>query len=129
MNPELPDIKQIGAEALRDLLNNLTQAKAFAIEQAPEFCQQLVARGMWMPGFSAALCAFALSILCAISAFILWRSARGKMDVGDAICACAFSGVPAIFLTIGFVINSHQALSVYIAPKVFLVEEIGRMLK
>lgn len=134
MNPEMPDINRMSAEALRDLLNNLTQAKQFAIEQAPEFCQQIVARGMILPAVTGFLL-LAFAILA--TAVFVWGvvlhlrgSKSGSIDkeIGG-VATAVVSFMAGILLWIGAVHHLYSSLSVYIAPKVYLVEEITRMIK
>lgn len=127
MNVE-PDLKSLGTQALQDLLNNLTQAKGFILDQAPELCQQLVARGMYMP-LAHAVIALIVVIVC--SAIILGGIMLIKKDrdwaEGAPILIIPLVG--ALFSTFVVFDKACTALSIYIAPKVFLVEEITRMLK
>ena len=132
MNPELPDLKQIGVEALRDLLNNLTQAKGFILDQAPEFCQQLVMRGYVMPAMMAAF----LFVGCAVSLLVCAWGFKGmvvEQKSTDAemarFFAFLFGCIGGIVFFIATCANVMSCVSVYIAPKVFLVEEITRMIK
>ncbi len=132
------EIKQMGVQALQDLLNNLTQAKQFAVEQAPEFCQQLIARGMWLPFFTAIAAIIGCALTAAIARWsmpafakesrkcILEQNVASLMGTGT-LNATLF--VVAPLLLVAAYQNAMSALSVYVAPKVFLVEEITRMLK
>lgn len=123
------ELKSLGTQALQDLMNNLTQAKGFVLGQAPEFCQQLVARQyVEIAGWTAFGCA--LGVLAAV----LWKNVFRKheddcMEAEFAFfrwtAAIVFT-VPATFLVISGACNF---LRLYVAPKVFLVEEIARMLK
>lgn len=138
MNLETPDLKTIGAEALRDLLNNLTQAKGFILDQAPDFCQQLVMRGMVMPFvgcavaiLGAAVC-FRLGAWCSRDGCRILKEGgpeyRADMEMTRSFQFCMLITAGVVGIVIGL-IAGFQALSVYVAPKVFLVEEITRMLK
>jgi hypothetical protein len=132
------ELKSLGTQALQDLMNNLTQAKSFAVEQAPEFCQQLIARGLWLNGATGGvLLAIALVLLgvAAISAYIIHRECRdgiGESREGVMI-PCIFAAIISLVASIPTLICGLQycraALAVYVAPKVYLVEEIARMIK
>ncbi len=125
---ESPDLKQLGTQALQDLLNNLTQAKGFVLSQAPEFCQQLVMRG-------AIDCAVVgIGCICGIAALaFLLRLVRRNWDNVDQVGVWVFGGIFGSFAFIGlsvFLLASiRDFLCVCIAPKVYLVETLMRMLK
>jgi len=123
MNPEL---EQISKQALQDLLNNLTQAKGFLIEQAPEFCQQIIAKGMILPLFTGCILAVASVVL----SFFTYKLGKWLIEKDDGtvllLLPPAFGVVMMLVTTIT---NFYQALSVYIAPTVYLVEQLSGMIK
>lgn len=137
MNVE-PDLKSLGTQALQDLLNNLTQAKGFILDQAPEFCQQLVARGYIMPLFVSLVCMCLCAAVAACTFLAFRKACRIKKESGEAYArneeipleVGSFFGALATPLLLAISLcHAHTALYVYVAPKVFLVEEITRMLK
>lgn len=123
------ELKSLGTQALQDLMNNLTQAKGFVLEQAPEFCQQLVARGMWMPAFVSMICTIGAIVGLAACIIITWRATRkGEWEVWQGVTAL-YGSIGVVALALAAIVKAHAALAVYVAPKVYLVEEIARMLK
>ncbi len=126
---ESPDIQNLSKQALQDLLNNLTQAKAFAIEQAPEFCQQLINRGMWLPFVSFIGMAMVCVLLLVATAVVYRAATKNDGDAVDKAFFCAFPVIGSIITAICASQCGMKALAVYIAPKVYLVEQITGMLK
>lgn len=123
------ELKSLGTQALQDLMNNLTQAKGFVLEQAPEFCQQLVTRGMWMPAFVAIATGITVLVLIVATAWIVRLCKRDVISVDGACFCAAWPVIGAIIMSIVSLHHLYKSVAVYIAPKVFLVEEIARMLK
>lgn len=133
------ELAKLGADALKDLLTNLTQAKGFVLEQAPDFCQQMIARDMVMPAFLSGVM-LALSLAALLFAILAGkRSYRAvanrphpNVQTGAEVgwgCGCVLACFGAPALLIAAICNAYVALAVYVAPKVFLVEQITRMLK
>ncbi len=124
----IPGAKELGEQALRDLYANLTQAKGFVIDQAPEFCQQLIVRDIAKHASAALICG--ILFLIAIPFFLkcyrhkptsTWDETRGL--------GCSLIGVAMVGLLIPTCLCSVQALCIYLAPKVYLVEQIAKMIK
>lgn len=117
-------IKSLSEQALRDLYSNLTQAKGFVLDQAPEFCQQLITRDIMVYASSAVLCG-----LCAILCLYVFLCCLWSDDDCTKVMGGTFSGVACVVLFAVVCTNAITALSIYIAPKVYLVEQLARMLK
>ena len=123
MNHEL---EQISKQALQDLLNNLTQAKGFLIEQAPEFCQQIIAKGMTLPLFTGCILAVASVVL----SFFTYKLGKWLIEKDDGTApVLLFPALGVVMMLVTTITNFYQALSVYIAPKVYLVEQLSGMIK
>lgn len=130
------ELKSLGTQALQDLMNNLTQAKGFVLEQAPEFCQQLVARGMAMRAMDCIgpcvwlLVALIMAVCCWAAA---WKYRKSKWLFDDPpIFGLGLVGAPILTaaIAISSLMNSLRGyIAISVAPKVYLVEEIARMLK
>jgi hypothetical protein len=126
------ELSRLGVDALKDLLANLTQAKGFVLEQAPEFCQQIVARGMILP-FVAGSVVCLMAVAAGIATYLTVRKAfreewEDSPKVGTVmIGALAFCGALGAFIS--GMSSLYCALSVYVAPKVYLVETITRMVR
>jgi hypothetical protein len=123
MDPELANLSK---QALLDLYNNLVQAKSFVISQAPDFCQQLVARALAINAFVMFLCIIGIGV--SIYLFCIGRKQQPKLgedpsgyfvsSVGFIVCSVAF-----------FVYSATEFISCYMAPKVYIVEQLSKMLK
>lgn len=124
---EAPELKQLGTQALQDLLTNLTQAKGFILEQAPEFCQQVIARQyVELAGWAA----WGLFLLTtgAIAAYFVHRD-REHRDGEITFLLSAGCAAPIFAGAFISIAQATNLIRLYVAPKVYLVEEIMRMLK
>lgn len=130
MDVESPstELSKLGAEALRDLYNNLAGVKAFALEQAPDVCQQMIRWQIANGILWAAL--LALFIIAWVScAAYTWRKADDDgVRIGPWIVAGG--SVITMFATMVITIEAFApAFKACIAPKLFLLEKIAAMLK
>ncbi len=110
-------ITDIGVKAATDLLNNLTQAKAFALEQAPDVLQQMVALEIHQ-------CIFVMigaGIVCIALWFIVYK-------IDDAEAQLFVSGV-SLLPFIGILCKGYDLMSVMTAPKVFLIHALSKMVR
>ncbi len=118
----------LGKEALRDLLGNLTQAKAFVLEQAPDFCRQLIARDMGLSLFLTLV----WFVLCVGSCVVGYQCVKlyHKHHQDDDYAPGAIIGffLGAFFFSF-MCICAYDALYIYLAPKVYLVEQLMKMVK
>jgi hypothetical protein len=133
-NDESQSFKQIGKQALQDLLNNLTQAKQFALAQAPDFCQQIVRHGVIMPfATGCAILTAALATL-SVTAYAIYRSSlhvnvEANADKCSGWYFLVFFGALFSCILVGVGMNwLLDALSVRVAPKVYLVKKLREML-
>ena len=128
------ELSKLGTQALQDLYNNLTQVKNFALEQAPDVLQQWVHREIVGNLFLAGI--GLLLIIFGSIAFFVIRNNLNKVkknneryDKSDFFMGFALlSTGPLIVGIIITIINVYHALLVYVAPKVFLIEQIRRLL-
>lgn len=127
------ETKDILNEFLKTLLEGVEQAGAFVKEQLPLVLQEYVAWGI-VEG--AAMC-----ILCSISVFVLCRlvvkwavpsakkaSSNGDLDIGYWMAAIimAIGCVPISFIAINGLLSAMKAL---IAPRVYLIEELSKLVQ
>ena len=117
-------IKSLSEQALRDLYGNLTQAKGFVLEQAPDFCRQLITRDIAIYVCSSIICGL-VAIVCLI---IFFRCFKSRSE-GAQVVGCTLSSILGAVLFAVSCTNAVQALSIYLAPKVYLVEQIAKMIK
>ena len=123
------EITKLGADALKDLLTNLTQAKGFVLEQAPDFCQQMCT---WAIVSSAI--GLLLWILASAAAIVLVYRLRSCVDaVGLPLISILIGILAGMFLFASFAAGvlpaATDGLKAYFAPKVYLVEQITHMVK
>jgi hypothetical protein len=114
-------IKSLGHEALRDLYNNLAGAKDFMLSQAPDVCRQVI---QW-----EIVCGVICAAVLACALFVSWRFIKAWRDKDEwelpwIISACALT-VGGPFLIMGIL----SAVKALIAPKLFLLEYIARLIK
>lgn len=126
MDVESNELSKLGAEALRDLYNNLAGVKQFALEQAPDVCQQMI---QWeiAQGVAAVACWVVVCVGCAVFAPRVYRIEQRQSGDGAATLVTStllVSISTAVMLGITF-----GALKAYCAPKLFLLEKIAAMLK
>jgi hypothetical protein len=126
------ELSKLGTQALQDLYNNLTQVKNFALEQAPDVLQQWVHREIVGDLFLAGI-GLLLMIYGSIVFFVIRNKMKknGKDITSDDACffgSMLLSFAPFIVGIIMTIVNVYQALLVYVAPKVFLIEQIRHLL-
>jgi hypothetical protein len=123
------EVEQLSQQSIAELLTSLTQAKGFVIEQAPEFCQQMITRGevdAWL------FIILSLAILCALTflAVVLFKQFKTEEWINESqlqiitvwVIACV---IPALW----FGVSLTTLITINVAPKVYLVEALMRMIK
>jgi len=127
-------LASLGKQALVDLLNNLTQAKDFAVGQLPDVCNQYVALGR----FSCAAM-FVCSLLLVLSAvlYVRWinrtyskfEKNHDNFDSDGMVLAYVIpTGAILVLATVLFC-ASMNSVSSWVAPKVYLISEIRELIK
>lgn len=127
MNPEAQELRAVTAQTLQELLNTLTQAKAFIISQAPDIAQEML---RW-----AVLSGILYFVLWVVAGAVLCKAAYTAYTINDDVpkfilaIFSVFGGIafiPLTIFTIGAVYEAAQALC---APKVYLIEHISSLIK
>lgn len=124
------NLQTLGKDALQDLYNNLVAAKAFAVEQAPDVCQQIIAWEITKGCITAAVMLLA-GIATAYGIKYVWRSVEDQADRVPAgfiitVVAIAYLCILGATTTCGPI---GTGLKAYIAPKVVLLEYVANALK
>lgn len=128
MDAESPatELSKLGAEALRDLYNNLAGVKAFALEQAPDVCQQMV---YWQIARSA-MAITALLIVGIALHFVIRAAVKYEWDRDVAGPMIGIFGGCAVVVAAGVAAcESVAAIQAIVAPKLFLLEKIASLIK
>ena len=121
-------LKDLGAQALHDLYQNLTGAKQFVLEQAPDICQQMIA---WQ--VAKGCVALSVFTIAAISLVFFVRG-MAKAEAADKPPEPYAAGiaVSVVLLVAGLatsVIEGGLALQAIVAPKLYLLERIAALVK
>lgn len=118
-------------ELIKELLNVINGTKEFVLAQAPDVARQIVLYETWV---SVAYIAISLIII----SLVWWRvypvvkleRAKEKYQNIDLLCSCwASIGAFTVILSIVIVINLSTLLKVTLAPKFFLLEFLGGLVK
>ena len=102
----------------------------FAAEQAPLLVQEFLAWTFWeatLAMIAWLLAAALLGLMC--RKFCKWgRAAVSYLDQNPLFLGCVLSGLFGLVMLIPAAINAHKMVKVSVAPRVVLVEEVGRIL-
>ena len=121
------NLANLGKQALVDLLNNLTQAKEFALSQLPDVCNQYVALGRFN-----CTAMFIGSILAFIAIPIYLRFVYRRIAHLESDPKIILNVFPSIALMVTSILlfgHSMNCISSWIAPKVYLIREISQLIK
>lgn len=114
------------AEILTSIQQATGAARDFAIEQLPDVAQSYILYGR------ARSVAEVVALLILIIAAVLWFrwGWKHRADSGDAsFAACMFGGFASVTCTGFLFIAANDALRVWIAPKVWLLQELAKLVK
>jgi hypothetical protein len=102
----------------------LPKAGDFALEQAPDVLQQIIALDFWRAVYGGVV----LGACSVVLWIIVWRSVRcladNDMDTRGFV-GTVFGGIAAVLCTIGFCVVTEGAIAPIFAPKAHLLERIG----
>ena len=119
-------IEQLGQQAIQDLIANLSQAKSFSLEHAPDFCQQLLARDLLTAQIGLGVFGVLALLALANTVWLVFNCQQDRVDAGGIVVlggtATAVACFPAVF-------NLLTVISITVAPKVYLVEQLMEMVR
>ena len=108
------ELKKLSADALMELYTSLLSAKNFALEQAPEVCQQIIRWQIFMG------CVAAFALLLAIGLFIvIYRMTNGIRPFLTTVMLILL----VVFFPV-FFIPMRSGAKAWIAPKLCLIEYV-----
>ncbi len=113
-------LEQLGTQALQDLLTNMTQAKAFVLEQAPDVVREIVLLGRIQNTAEV----MASLVFFVFALFLLFKGIKEQEE--PFFMLGAFLSMGGIFLTM---ISFSNAALVWFAPKLYVIKEIGELIK
>ena len=117
-------------EAGEELLSWMQSAEGFAVEQAPLLAQEIVRWGVWSHAAAVLVCCFFLCLIWGFRPFIrnVIKKEQTTWDYLDELAifgiALFISIIPVIILSV----NASVALKVLIAPRLYIMEQLGGML-
>jgi heme/copper-type cytochrome/quinol oxidase subunit 2 len=129
MNPETQAKMN---ELLTWLMDTVKQSGEFVQSQAPDVARQMVAWGMWSGWCGVAICLLVIAALMAGGVKLIRYGASDKCEhdegacVGAGLIACVLTTIPLFILFVG---AFPTALKATVAPKLYVLEQVGNMLK
>lgn len=116
---QVSQVDVVLAKALEGLLDTFQAGKDFVLEQAPEVIQQLLA---WHFAFSLISAIMCFIVVLVVLYFTFVKNAW-MMDYNDSVGAGVVPmGVLFFIFVPCTIVNAFEALKIYIAPKVWLLE-------
>jgi nitrate/nitrite transporter NarK len=95
----------------------------FAQKQAPELCKEIVAWNLWENGFYAAV----FGVAIAFSIWLTWRCYCRFVD--DERLIALPPAALAVCLMIPFTSHTSDAMKSIVAPRLVIIEAIGKVVK
>ena len=112
-------------EAAKLLLSTLTETKEFVLAQAPEIMQQMITWQITKGAMSAGL----FLVLLISFLILLVKGIRAKEAPGETYSiVTTVLGVFVACTLIPLLVNGILAIQAIVAPKLFLLEQITRLL-
>ena len=112
-------------QALKELLNNLTEAKQFVLAQAPDVLQQIIYKQF----VSAIFVDIVAVVLIVITAGFTWWLIKRDKDIDPVVVPTLLFGFGALGFSIAGIVETYSALVAFFAPKVYLIEYIAKLVK
>ena len=122
MNEELQ--KQL-ANVIGQVAAGVKQAKDFTVEQVGDVAVQYVAYGRVIEPIALVL----LIIFCVASAWIAAKLLRADVSSADSGIGGFIMAALSVLSAIGALVKLRSVVLVYAAPKVWLLLELGKLLK
>lgn len=101
----------------------------FTVAQLPDVVQQFLIKGF----IAEAIFSTVFFIAAVVSSFIcltIWRAANSdKRDADEWAGPAVFMGIFALGMFVFFLVGVYGMLSIWLAPKAWLITEFARMLK
>jgi len=125
------DLTSIMSDTIRETKDGIGKSVEWVISQTPELCEQYLKIEMVKSCTSAALLlAGAIVVAYACYRAIKWGSAkRGGISEHPELVILLFPAVGAIVAIVSSYNYAMVAATIYIAPKVYLVEFAATLLK
>lgn len=116
-------------EALKEVLNIIQSTKYFVLEQAPDLAKDIVSYGRIFSLFELSISIF-LVVFTVL--FFKFTKKRVKNNDWNDDCWMPISIIGTIVIIIGVIssiVNVEQAILAWCAPKMYLLEYVGSILR
>jgi len=127
--------QDIGNEAISFIVDTLRDPKAFVADQAPEICQEILARGFIVNGVGVVATLIILIVSAvygkkAIKEFLTLRAKPYGDRKGEdgAFGASLICGLVFVASTIIFISKLMSVLVIYAAPKLYIIKQLTLLL-
>jgi hypothetical protein len=130
--PTIPtELQQLGVQALKDLYANLTQAKGFVLDQAPDFLRQVINWQIAQGVLSIIAAAVAVGVFIYVFRWLRKNidSEKAGGDGTASVMFAIFGGAGALCACIFAMVQVFQAVKALVTPKLFLVEYLTQLVK
>lgn len=109
----------LGMETVKKLIEQLGAAKGFVMEQAPDVLKQMVYYGIVSNGFYCFLASLVFSIC-------LYYGIKTAKKENPACLGFFLTSAVAVFV---FAVNIDNLLKASFAPKLYLIQELSKLIK
>lgn len=114
-------------EVIAAIQSDVGKSADFALAQLPDIAQQYVTYGRAWSIVSILLCVVVLGLYYALVRRAACYDGTGGGELVIALAAC---GAPfAVFVALYLFLSIKEAAIVWVAPKVWLIQELARLLK
>jgi len=128
---EAVDWNGLGQEAIGEIIEWTKGAKDFVTEQAPLLVQEVLAWGFWYYFIWAAFCATAILVgmfgIYSIMRCYFTKPAESRD--GDFLGATAVVSAATLVPLVFFCLNLIWMLKIVIAPRMYLLEYLSKLVK
>lgn len=125
-------LENVSAESLKQVMDWLKEAKEFAADQAPQLAQEIV-QWVWWNGFASVLICAVILIGIPYACRRIWKISKEWIDDNGAEPLVAIFGLIAvgcfIVATTSLIASGSQLIKATVAPRVVIVEAIGKLVK
>ena len=112
-------------ELIKELLTTIKDTKSFVLDQAPEVAQEMIL----LARVESAVCFFFMLITISASLWFFKKGLKLQKEVIDIYPTkhidCFVGSIVSLLLTIPFFVSIN--LACWVAPKVFLLKELSKL--
>lgn len=130
MTNTLQRLEQAAMSIIDEMESGFETGKAFAIEQAPEVCREILAWQFWSNGLCAVMFALIFVALACLFVFLVRKSIALKHQDPDGYAIGAvFSGVFALVTLLPVTLYTLECIKAEIAPRIVIIEKLAEAVR